>query len=90
MRGEIQRLKSLVNELYGMENIVARSPAMQRLLQQVVQVADSDATILLFGETGTGKELGKLGPFFRPVTRFFRQFTLGCLQELFAWIHGLP
>ena len=57
MRGEIQRLKSLVNELYGMDNIVARSPAMQRLLQQVVQVADSDATILLFGETGTGKEV---------------------------------
>ena len=57
MRGEIQRLKSLVNELYGMENIVARSPAMQRLLQQVVQVADSDASILLFGETGTGKEV---------------------------------
>ena len=57
MRGEIQRLKSLVNELYGMENIVARSAAMQRLLQQVVQVADSDATILLFGETGTGKEV---------------------------------
>ena len=57
MRGEIQRLKSLVNELYGIENIVARSPAMQRLLQQVVQVADSDATILLFGETGTGKEV---------------------------------
>jgi two-component system response regulator GlrR len=57
MRGEIQRLKSLVNELYGMENIVARSPAMQRLLQQVVQVADSDVTILLFGETGTGKEV---------------------------------
>ncbi len=57
MRGEIQRLKSLVNELYGMENIVARSSAMQRILQQVVQVADSDATILLFGETGTGKEV---------------------------------
>jgi two-component system response regulator GlrR len=57
MRGEIQRLKSLVNELYGMENIVARSPAMQRLLQQVVQVADSDVSILLFGETGTGKEV---------------------------------
>ena len=30
---------------------------MQRILQQVVQVADSDATILLFGETGTGKEV---------------------------------
>jgi two-component system response regulator GlrR len=57
MSREIQRLKSLVKELYGMENVVARSPSMQRLLQQVVQVADSDATILLFGETGTGKEV---------------------------------
>src|SRR4026208_220370 len=57
MSREIQRLKSLVNELYGMENVVARSPAMHRLLQQVIQVADSDATMLLFGETGTGKEV---------------------------------
>ncbi|MCP9463222.1 MAG: sigma-54 dependent transcriptional regulator [Nitrospira sp.] len=57
MSREIQRLKSLVKELYGMENVVARSPAMQRLFQQIAQVADSDATILLFGETGTGKEV---------------------------------
>lgn len=57
MSREIQRLKSLVKELYGLENVVARSPAMQRLFQQIAQVADSDATILLFGETGTGKEV---------------------------------
>ncbi|KAF4516293.1 hypothetical protein B566_EDAN000534 [Ephemera danica] len=57
MSKEIQRLKFLVKELYGLENVVARSPAMQRLFQQIAQVADSDATILLFGETGTGKEV---------------------------------
>src|SRR5574338_766670 len=57
MSREIQRLKSLVKELYGLENVIARSPAMQRLFQQIAQVADSDATILLFGETGTGKEV---------------------------------
>ena len=57
MTREIQRLKSLVKELYGIENVVSRSPAMQRLFQQVAQVADTDATILLFGETGTGKEV---------------------------------
>lgn len=57
MSKEIQRLKSLVKELYGLGNVVARSPAMQRLFQQIAQVADSDATILLFGETGTGKEV---------------------------------
>ncbi len=57
MSREIQRLKSLVKELYGLENVVARSAPMQRLLQQAAQVADSDATICLFGETGTGKEV---------------------------------
>lgn len=57
MTREIQRLKSLVKELYGLENVIARSPVMQRLFQQVAQIADSDATILLTGETGTGKEV---------------------------------
>ncbi len=57
MTREIERLKSLVKELYGLENVIARSPAMQRLFQQVAQIADSDATILLTGETGTGKEV---------------------------------
>ena len=52
-----QRLKSLVKELYGLENVIARSSAMQRLFQKIAQVADSDATILLCGETGTGKEV---------------------------------
>ncbi len=57
MTREIQRLKSLVKELYGLENVIARSPAMQRLFQQVAQIADSDASVLLTGETGTGKEV---------------------------------
>src|SRR5205809_7842317 len=53
---EIKRLKLLVKELYGLENVVARSSKMQVLLQQVAQVSDTDATICLSGETGTGKE----------------------------------
>ncbi|TAJ08005.1 MAG: sigma-54-dependent Fis family transcriptional regulator [Nitrospirae bacterium] len=57
MSREIQRLKLLVKELYGLENVVARSPSMQELLQQVARVADTDATISLSGETGTGKEV---------------------------------
>jgi len=57
MSREIPRLKLLVKELYGLENVVARSPKMQLLLQQVAQVADTDATICLSGETGTGKEV---------------------------------
>src|SRR3989442_11690052 len=57
MGREIQRLKLLVKELYGLENVVARSTKMQALLEQVSRVAESDATICISGETGTGKEV---------------------------------
>ncbi len=57
MTREIQRLKLLVKELYGLENVIGRSQKMQVLFQQIAQVADTDATICLAGETGTGKEV---------------------------------
>ena len=57
MSREIERLRSLVTELYGLENVVARSPKMQALLQQVAHVAKTDATVFISGETGTGKEV---------------------------------
>jgi formate hydrogenlyase transcriptional activator len=39
------------------EDIVGRSPALQKVLDQVAIVAPTDSTALLHGETGTGKEL---------------------------------
>ena len=39
------------------EQIVGKSPALEAVLDQVVKVAVSDSTILVLGETGTGKEL---------------------------------
>jgi formate hydrogenlyase transcriptional activator len=41
----------------GFENIVGMSPALQRVLDQVTIVAPTSASVLLHGETGTGKEL---------------------------------
>ena len=37
--------------------VVGQSPAMRRVLEQIHQVAATDSTVLLLGETGTGKEL---------------------------------
>jgi formate hydrogenlyase transcriptional activator len=42
---------------YCFEGIIGTSPALKRVLEQVVTVAPTDATVLLHGETGTGKEL---------------------------------
>ena len=41
----------------GFEQIIGRSPAIKRVLEMVETVAQSDSTVLLLGETGTGKEL---------------------------------
>jgi formate hydrogenlyase transcriptional activator len=41
----------------GFEGIIGQSSALRRVLQMVGQVAPGDSTVLLLGETGTGKEL---------------------------------
>ncbi len=46
-----------LNEPDPFEQIVGRSPAMEDLLEKIRMVAETDATILLQGETGTGKSL---------------------------------
>ena len=37
--------------------LVARGPAMEKILAQIESVSDTDATVLLLGETGTGKDV---------------------------------
>jgi formate hydrogenlyase transcriptional activator len=39
------------------EQIIGKSPALEAVLEQVEQVAPTDSTVLIQGETGTGKEL---------------------------------
>lgn len=41
----------------GFDGIIGRSPALRGVLQMVEHVAHGDSTVLLLGETGTGKEL---------------------------------
>jgi len=46
-----------VDELRGLDEIVGDSPALKDSLDRLRQVADTHSTVLLLGETGTGKEL---------------------------------
>jgi DNA-binding NtrC family response regulator len=61
IKGRLERentqLKRALKQRYAFPNIVGKSEKMLRLLDQVAQVAPSRATILINGETGTGKEL---------------------------------
>jgi len=50
-------LQEEVESDFATREIVGKSPALMRVLEQIETVAPSDATVLLLGETGTGKEL---------------------------------
>jgi len=54
---EISRLRANLEGARGLENIVGASEPMQQVFQLVREVARTDATVLIQGETGTGKEL---------------------------------
>jgi predicted ATPase len=50
-------LQEEIRQQHNFEEIIGNSPALIRVLQQVEQVAPNDSTVLITGETGTGKEL---------------------------------
>ncbi|HTN53518.1 MAG TPA: sigma-54 dependent transcriptional regulator [Anaeromyxobacter sp.] len=56
-RRDLERVRGELDRAAGFEELVGDSPAMVEVFRVVQQVADADATVLLRGETGTGKEL---------------------------------
>jgi len=57
LAGELTELKRRMNHRYGFGDIIGGSRAMARVFDRIKQVADARTTVLISGETGTGKEL---------------------------------
>lgn len=57
MRDENLALREQIDQAFMFEEIVGTSPALQTVLSSIVKVAPTDSTVLITGETGTGKEL---------------------------------
>jgi PAS domain S-box-containing protein len=53
----VEQLRKEVQGRFQVGDIVSRSPAMRRVLEVLPRIAESESTILVQGETGTGKEL---------------------------------
>ncbi len=56
LRGELRRLRE-TRDAATFPELVGESPAMQKLFDTISRVASSDATVLVTGESGVGKEL---------------------------------
>jgi transcriptional regulator with GAF, ATPase, and Fis domain len=57
LEAENTYLREEVGPVAGFDDVVGKSPAIQKVLAQVAQVAPTSTAVLLLGETGTGKEL---------------------------------
>lgn len=56
-RGLVRENKALREQLDGQHAVIGSSPAMKRLMEEIQQVAPTEASVLFVGESGTGKGL---------------------------------
>ena len=57
LESEVAALRNQLDEKYGLENITGSSDAMKRVFRIIRQAAPTEATVLIQGPSGTGKEL---------------------------------
>ena len=96
LREEVQALRTCLDRKYGFEQIVGSSEALLRALDVAGRVADTDATALICGETGTGKEMVAKAIHLRSSRRERPFMTINCgaipkellESELFGHVKG--
>jgi DNA-binding NtrC family response regulator len=75
---EVRLLRRNIDEKYGFDNIIGRSKAFLYVLDQAARVAPSSATVLIQGETGTGKEVLAKSIHFNSLRRERPFITINC------------
>jgi DNA-binding NtrC family response regulator len=75
---EVSVLRTCLEQKFGFENIIGSSASLMRKLDVAARVAASDVTVLVHGETGTGKELVAKAIHFRSPRRNCAFVTVNC------------
>ena len=96
LRSENAYLRAQLEERYRLDGIIGRSRAMRDLFQLLETVAQSSSTVLITGETGTGKELAAKAIHHNSARRAQRFVAINCSAipetlleaELFGHIRG--
>ncbi len=93
---EVKLLRRNIDEKYGLEKVIGRSKSFLYVLDQAARVAPSSATVLIQGETGTGKEVLAKSIHFNSLRREQPFVTINCAaiprdlmeSELFGHLRG--
>jgi DNA-binding NtrC family response regulator len=96
LRTEYRYLRSNEDEQYDHYGIIGRSRAMQEIIDRAERVAQSKSTVLIMGETGTGKELVARAIHNRSAQREMPLIKVNCAaipeslleSELFGHVRG--
>jgi len=75
---ELERLRAVVETTYSFGNIVSQNDKMRQAFKLIRQVAETDVTVLILGETGTGKELVAKAIHFNSPRRENPLITINC------------
>jgi transcriptional regulator with GAF, ATPase, and Fis domain len=57
LEARLESLRESLDERYGFDRIIGRSPALREALSRAAKVAPTETTVLVTGESGTGKEI---------------------------------
>jgi DNA-binding NtrC family response regulator len=96
LKAENRSLQRQLQSRYGFDQLVGASETLQRVLERVERVADTDSTVLITGESGSGKELIARAIHFgsRRAERSFVTVNCGAIpeelleSELFGHVRG--
>ncbi len=78
LESQVYYLQESINQNYKLEELVGVSPTFKQMMKDVEKVAPVDATVLITGETGTGKELIARAIHSRSLRRARPLITVNC------------
>jgi two-component system, NtrC family, response regulator HydG len=85
---ENKSLRKQLNERFGLSNIVGRDYKMQKMFDLIESVADTRATVMVLGESGTGKTMTARAVHQLSTRHFARKRTLWTRRRSIHWSHS--